>query len=266
MILKRAKEIVLEYSTLVTLRQLHYRLVSETGLGYPNTQMAYKGLSERTAKLRRERLFPALSDLTRSIIQVNTWGSPSEAIQEAADIYARDLTEGQKLVPVLVTEKATLTAQLYSWFGEPRRIMIVPLRGYSSESFDREILEAFDPERNYRVLYVGDHDPSGHDIERHAQDQLDGAVISWQRVALTEELVGRFKLPVVPGKASDSRSGGFVAEYGKLIQVEVEALAPDDLHDLIEKAIDATWDVSAFRKAAEQEQQEREQMKRLARP
>jgi hypothetical protein len=57
-ILARAAKIVAEYATAVTLRQLHYRLVSAPELGYPNTTTAYKGLSARTAEARRHGTFP----------------------------------------------------------------------------------------------------------------------------------------------------------------------------------------------------------------
>ena len=48
-ILARAAEIVAEYDTAVTLRQVHYRLVAEAesaGSGYRNTPSDYKRLSD----------------------------------------------------------------------------------------------------------------------------------------------------------------------------------------------------------------------------
>ncbi len=66
-ILARAIEIVGEYETSVTLRQLHYRLVSEPELGYLNTEYCYKQLSKLTTEGRRNGSFPPLADFTRSI-------------------------------------------------------------------------------------------------------------------------------------------------------------------------------------------------------
>lgn len=62
-LLERAAEIVDSYDTLVTLRQLFYRLVAAELL--PNTTNAYKALSRHTAQARREGLFPALMDRGR---------------------------------------------------------------------------------------------------------------------------------------------------------------------------------------------------------
>ena len=49
-VLIRAREIAAGYGTLVTLRQLFYRLVSDQTL--PNTEYAYKRLSSVTAEAR----------------------------------------------------------------------------------------------------------------------------------------------------------------------------------------------------------------------
>jgi hypothetical protein len=39
------------------------------------------------------------------------------------------------------------------------------------------------------------------------------------------------------GKATDSRAAAFKARHGRLVQVELEALAPDDLRQLFEDAL-----------------------------
>lgn len=263
-VIARGAEIVAGYDTPVTLRQLHYRLVSEATGGYVNTHSAYKRLSELTAQARRDGTFPSLADLTRSIIVSPSWGSPKEMLKAAAQQYRRDRTEGQEVVPMIVTEKATLTGQIDAWFGDPLGVQIVPLRGYSSESFDRQILASLDRERSYRVLYVGDHDPSGHDIERHAREEFGYAAAKWERVALTPEIVEEYALPVAPGKPSDSRADRFVARHGQLVQVEVEALAPSDLRSLIQTSLDRNWDASMYDTVIERETDERERLMKLA--
>ncbi|MGI8868765.1 MAG: hypothetical protein ACR2F6_07930, partial [Mycobacteriales bacterium] len=64
-IVNRAREIVDGYDSLVTLRQLFYRLVAEMLLA--NTVSNYKQLSDRTAKARRAGEFPDLLDRGRTI-------------------------------------------------------------------------------------------------------------------------------------------------------------------------------------------------------
>ena len=73
----------------------------------------------------------------------------------------------------MLFEKATLDAQFESGsslFGIPT----AALRGYSSETLEREIFEAMDGDgRPVVVWYVGDLDPEGEDIERNFQDQAE---------------------------------------------------------------------------------------------
>jgi hypothetical protein len=180
----------------------------------------------------------------------------------AARQYRRDRTEGQDLTPLIIIEKATLATQMSEWFGEPLGIMIAPLRGYSSVSFDDEIRAALDGKRRYRVLYVGDFDPSGEDIERHAEDEI--AIPFWERVAVLPEQIDEYGLPENPGKSTDSRAGAFAARHGRLVQVEVEARDPDDLRALVQQAIDAEWDTSAFQAVIEREDEERDRLEAFA--
>ena len=41
---------------------------------------------------------------------------------------------------MIVVEKATLVALVYSWFGDPVGVVVAPLRGYASESYERKVL------------------------------------------------------------------------------------------------------------------------------
>ena len=120
-IIDRAAEIVDEYDTAVTLRQVHYRLVAEaeqTGSGYRNVEPDYKNLSRLTAEARRDGTFPPLLDRTRTIERATTFDNPADALAAMAEWYRRDLLAGQKVLPVIVVEKATLIAQVMAWFDD----------------------------------------------------------------------------------------------------------------------------------------------------
>src|SRR5262245_37573890 len=151
-IIERAREIVLSYDVAVTLRQLHYRLVSEPTLGYPNREGPYKRLSSLTAEGRRDGTFPPLADLSRSITEEIGFSGTRDALDYLSQIYRRTRTEGQKIIPVLLVEKATLIPQLSDWFAEPLGIIVAALRGYSSESYEREIMRRLHDGGTYRAL------------------------------------------------------------------------------------------------------------------
>lgn len=266
-IVARAATVAESYTTKVTLRQLHYRLFSIPGFGFPNTEYAYKRLSKLTAEARREGCFPPLADLTRSLLIPLGYDSPADALLRTVHIYRRDRTEGQEIVPMLLVEKATVVAQLEDWFGKPLGIPIAALRGYHSESYEREIrdyLEHRGRGRRFAAIYLGDFDPTGEDIERNARRYLGDCFASWERVAITPEIIDAFGLPEDPGKKTDSRAKEFAKRHGRLVQVEIEALDPPDFHRLVEAAIAAFWDTSQFEACLEREQHERVLLRELA--
>ena len=253
-IVETAASIVRGYDTGVTLRQLFYRLVAVELL--PNTRVAYSTLSKVTAEARRRRAFPALIDRTRLVHRYTTFDSPDEAKEWLCQIYRRDRTEDQNVSIYLGVEKAGIVEQLKSWFGD-YGIPILALGGYSSQTYIDDVIE--DVERQGRpavLIYAGDFDPSGEDIDRDflARTDVFREVV---RVALNADQVHQYNLPEQMGKTTDSRARGFVERHGRLVQVELDALPPDILRELFQEAIDAHWDTSAFKRALRREKNER---------
>lgn len=106
------------------------------------------------------------------------------------------------------------------------------------------------------MLYAGDFDATGEDIPRDLATRLNGDV-RVERIALTAEQVERFDLPPQPGKRSDSRSAAFESEHGRLVQVELDALPPNELRALYRDALEPLWDVSKYEHVKEREETER---------
>ncbi len=235
--------IVASYDTGVTLRQLFYRLVAAELL--PNTKVAYSTLSKVTARARREGRFPSLLDRTRSIHRYRTFEGAEAARAWLRDIYRRDRTEGQEWSLYLAVEKAGIVEQLQRWFGD-LGVPILALGGYTSQTYVDEIIADVDHRGRPAVLiYAGDFDPSGEDIQRDFLRRCDAFDLV-QRVALTPDQIDEHKLPELPGKPTDSRAGQFVARHGRLVQVELDALPPDVLRSLYAEAIAEHWDEAAY--------------------
>ena len=243
-VLEHAALIVRSYDTAVTLRQLHYQLVVRPELGYPNTQSAYKGLSSRTAKLRRDGLFPDLMDRTRAIHRAAWWESPTDALGALTDQYRLDRTEGQAVSIVIAVEKDGLVIQLEEWFGG-LGVPIVAVSGYSSQSYVRDVVrDVHRYDRPAVLLYAGDHDPSGEDIDRDFVART-GCWHHVERIALSSAQVDKYNLPLAIGKAKDPRVAGFVARHGELRQVELDALNPNVLRGLYADVLGEWWNPDA---------------------
>jgi hypothetical protein len=111
------------------------------------------------------------------------------------------------------------------------------------------------------LLYAGDFDPSGEDIDRDFIARTD----CWdqvRRVALTAAQVSEYGLPPNPGKVTDSRAKGFVERHGRLVQVELDALPPEVLRELLSSAIAEFWDDAAHNRTLVQEAADRRTLRR----
>lgn len=126
------------------------------------------------------------------------------------------------------------------------------LRGYGSTP----LLDQIDAEDFDVILYVGDFDPTGEDIERVLAERLNGGA-EITRVAVTPDQVTTYNPPPMPGKATDPRAPGFTSRHGRLVQVEVEALDPNDLRALLDITLSSYWDEDAYGAVVEREERER---------
>jgi hypothetical protein len=81
------------------------------------------------------------------------------------------------------------------------------------------------------VFYLGDHDPSGHDIERDIHQRVQvasGKKFVVMRLAIHPSDIKIYKLPPQRIKPTDSRAAGFKRRFGnKAPTVELDALPVD---------------------------------------
>jgi hypothetical protein len=250
-IIALARDIVNEYDISVTLRQLHYRLVS-SGIGYRNTDSDYTYLSKRTAKERRAGTFPDLIDNTSEIHEPLTFTGDVEARDWLKKRYRRNRTEYQDVAVYISAEKNTMVALMESWFYD-LGIPILALGGNASQSYVDEIKEhVLCQDRPAVLLYGGDLDSNGEDLARDFIRRSD----CWKkvvRVALTIEQVDKHGLTKNPGKPKTQGIEQFVAKYGWNFQVELEALDPAELRRLYQQALEPYWSDTAYQQSLKQE-------------
>lgn len=245
----------------VTLRQLFYQLVSDGTLR--NTRSDYTSLSSHTAEARRENRFPDLLDRSRAIHQPASWISPSSALADLTSQYRRDRTEGQPYSIVLGVEKAGMLGQLSAWFDQ-YGVLIVPTGGYVSQTMADDLRAELQSVDRYSILlYAGDHDPDGWDIERDFIERV-GCFDAVHRVALHPEQVERYGLLEWPGKPASTRAAGFVERFGNLVQVELDALPPAIMRRAWMDAFGPVFDMPTWQRVVERERVERAQLADLA--
>jgi hypothetical protein len=200
-----------------------------------------------TAVQRRAGIFPDLDETVR-------WWSREQGFADAdalrahiREICKKDRMKDQEYAVAVVVEKAGSRGFLEDWFGD-YSVYITALAGFTSQTIVDTLkrIQRADGRRMI-VLYAGDHDASGEDIDRDFQARLtDPRKIEVRRVALLPEHIQRYGLPESPFDKLDSRAQSFINRHGRLYQVELDALDPDDLRALFTEEFNTLWDFDVW--------------------
>jgi hypothetical protein len=136
-------------------------------------------------------------------------------------------------------------------------------RGYASLSFLHSAAEDIaDLDVPVFIYHLGDFDPSGvnagEKIEETLRDLAPVAEIYFERIAVTTEQIEEWSLPTRPTKSSDSRA----KQFGP-ISVELDAVEPNRLRQLVQDAIEKHLPAEQFAVLKVAEESERLQIARL---
>jgi hypothetical protein len=254
---------ILESDHPMTVRQVFYRAVAAGLIG--KTEDEYKTTVVRLlTEMRENEVIPFdwIVDSTRRLIEAPTWSSPKALLLAAADQYRSPLWRDAEATVYILTEKDTLSGTLQPITNE----LDVPLgvfRGDPSITFMHDIATRLEwGGRAVFVYYLGDHDPSGLDIERDAQQRLRRWAmtvdITWKRVAVTPKQIAELSLPTRPTKPG-TRNAGFKGE-----SVEVDAIEPKELQRIVRAAIMRHIDAERVRKQQMLDEKTRASLRRFA--
>jgi hypothetical protein len=219
-----------------TVRQVYY-LATVAGL-VPKTENGYGIVQTDLTLLRRAGLpYSWLADSTRWQRKPRTFSGVEEALEDTARLYRKALWDEADAYVEIWLEKDALAGVVYpitSKFDVP----LMVARGYASLSFLHEAAEYIATlEVPAYIYHLGDYDPSGQDaaraIEKTLREMAPEAEIHFERLAVIPAQIARWLLPSRPTKASDTRAKGF----GE-VSVELDAIPPGRLRDLVQKAIE----------------------------
>jgi hypothetical protein len=243
----------------------------------------------------------------RAFSENPTWNGPKDRLQAAAKTYNDDKWARQKRRAYVLTEKVGLRGILepvadeydvpvrpckgYDGLGDIRatalRIMAgTPggrlLRAVHNTTEDGSITldeavagwsvdDDSDQDQQAVVLFVGDHDPSGLDLERDVQAKLDtfgaAGLYELKRVAVTCDetcQADEIELHSNPAKESDKRWPGYIAAGHTDQAWEVESIEPTVLAARVREAILAEVDVDQWQTDVDQQESDRGRISALA--
>jgi hypothetical protein len=246
-------------------RFIYYRLVASRVIEKDSSRSSGRQPSQYVSEALtwlRERGYVDWSEIvdeTRTVLDHTGWSAVRDALVAQARYARLDPWYGDP--PVLVVESKSLAA-FFGSVAYTYRVPLIPLGGQSSGSF-----LANDVAQHLRkttpVLYVGDYDKAGGDIERSAQDRLlrfaPAWAGEWQRLAVTDEQHARYADLVIVKPDHRSKPPTF---YETL---EAEAIEQTELTRIVEDALDNLLPV-ALDEIEQREAQERaDALRRIAR-
>lgn len=269
-----------------TLRTLFYALVSRNVI--PNTKSAYKQLSRQLVNARKRGVFSwdFLEDRTRYTL--GYFNDSYKCVEDYKEFVKRVLDEYNKIslnalldrwfehlslttyvgkwarqenIVEIWIEKDALAKTVHNWVAD-LGVVIRVNRGYSSWTFIYDNVMSIKRKLANRhkrliVIYLGDLDPSGVDIERFLREAIGyfglEKRVELVRLAVTPKQVEEFNLPPRPEDAEtlrklerDTRSKKYTYDY----IVELDALvvyAPNEFRSLLRSEVLKYWDEELYK-------------------
>lgn len=223
----------------LTLRQVYYQMVARAII--PNNERSYKNLGNLISDARLAGLIDwyAIEDRTRNMRGNSHWTTPGSVIDSAAYSYKLDHWAGQRHYVEVWVEKDALVG-IVGQICQRLDVNYFSCRGYVSQSemwgAARRLKRHQDQGQRVVLLHLGDHDPSGKDMSRDIVDRLDMFEthdVTFKRLALNMDQIEMYNPPPNPTKLTDSRSTGYIEEYGYECW-ELDALEPGVISELID--------------------------------
>jgi hypothetical protein len=245
-----------------TVRQLYYRAVV-AGIA-DKSQTGYDLIQRRLLKLRRDGSlsYHAIVDNTRTSYGRQRFKSLDEFAEHVSKgLYAYDYWRDTDETVAVWCESDSIASTLTSTVCHELALDLNVARGFSSETYLWQAAQDLNHDgRPCHLKILSDFDPSGVSLAEHIADTLANFtpyVASVERVALNREQVEQWQLPTHPIKQRDKRARAFMVEHGDAA-CELEAIAPDDLHNLVYNAVLQHISEDKLRAARRVEQLERE--------
>lgn len=218
-----------------TSRHYYYKLLGYQAVRLTDhknsARQAYAYVCRLLVRARRKELLPwsAVIDPGRRHTSYYSWHLNEYAEAKMNSSITLDMWRGQEAKGVeMWVEKDTMMAFVNA-IVRSYRIPVQVNRGYGSAAAIKDASERYGNGKGWTLLYIGDFDPSGLDIDRSLRDILrsHGCRPNIVRIALTQEdTVSLMPNAGLELKLKDPRYQRFVALYGEAQQgYEVDSLA-----------------------------------------
>jgi len=243
----------------ITIRQLYYEMVARIIIGNNTNEYTRMKKLMTVARETGEIPYEYIIDTTRRVSIPAYYHNVEDCLKDTVSSYRLNRWADQDYYIEVWVEKDAMASTI-SDIPWKYSIPFMSNKGYSSTTAMHDAEERFDTnEYKCKILYLGDHDPSGLNMDKDISNRVGVEV---ERIALTVEQVEKYSLPPNPAKKSDPRSKNYVSEYGNK-SWELEALPIKLVRELLEEKIMHYIDMNKYNKVRELEEVDKEKIREL---
>ena len=232
-LINRINDVLNEYETRLTVRQAFYQvstrgIVSFDAKGYASVQQAIK-----KGRLAGIISWDKIEDRTRQPHSAVMWNGIADYMETVLHSYRRNIWLNQPNYFEVWLEKNALYGVVYPTCAK-YGVTLQVITGYSSLSTIYDATKRL--KSGDTILYLGDHDASGLDIERAISDGFrddHGIDVNVKRIGLLYEDIEQYDLPPNPMKERDPRT----KKYQFDVSAELDAMPPNILVERVNNAI-----------------------------
>jgi hypothetical protein len=265
----------------LTSRQLYYQLVAKDII--PNAEETYRRICTFLTDARYAGLidWEAIEDRGRVPSKPSDWENISDLIRSATWAYRLPRWSDQDCHIELYCEKQAMESIL-SPVANRYHVYFGVNKGYSSASTLYDIAQRMKAKiaegKIARLLYLGDHDPSGLDMIRDLEeriyefifmgDDIAENIINGEEsfdvvpLALNSQQIAKYKPPPNPAKITDPRASGYIKKWGNK-SWELDALEPRVLIAIATTGIERFLDKTKYEQWKTREEKEKEALKKF---
>ncbi len=255
----------------LTVRQIYYQLVAK--LIIPNNLAQYGRVSRTLVNLRDVGVVPWswIEDRTRRTTVKRGTENVIDFIEAErnnfmrAEYYSRCYVQQQTVHIEVTTEKDALSSIMEDvTYSFCTRLNII--RGHASATIVEQIAQRLEDAimrgKDPIILHMGDFDPSGIQIPISLKNKLQqrhDIDCRVEVIALNMDQVHQYNLPVSPDalKPKDPNTKAWIEKHGSQQPVELDALRPDVIQDILRTALSSHYDMSNYIEQIEQEKKDR---------
>jgi hypothetical protein len=246
----------------VTVRGLYYQAEVHELPGIDKTDASYAKVQRQVLALRRAgRLdYDHIADATRWMRKPRSFDGVEAALADTARLYRKNLWNDADDYVEVWCEKDALAGVIYN-VTAAYDVPLMVARGFASETFCYEAIAARgDDDRPYYVYYLGDYDRAGHDAARSLEEKLtrfaeeEGIEVIFEQIAVNISQIIDLDLPTREPKRVSQADKNWPHHYA----CELDAIPPDTMRELVEKAINRHLDQDRLKVLRVAEESERD--------